>query len=652
MRFFSVLTLFLCLYSLPLSARVVLPSLFTDNMVLQQQTNAPLWGKAQPRKAVTVQASWTQQAYTATADEQGAWRLALPTPAAGGPYTLTFSDGAKLTLRNVMVGEVWLCSGQSNMEMPLAGWGKISNYEQEIANANYPNIRLLHVAKATSLAPQSDIRVEGGWQVCSPATIAEFSSTAYFFGRDLLQSLNVPIGLINSTWGGTPAEAWTSAESLSEMPDFRNYLATLKGRSATDIMQEYEKNLATWNSTVALADSSSAEGTPLWASPSFNDEAWQTMPLPALWENTALPNFDGVVWLRYTVDIPAALAGKELLLSLAEVDDNDITYFNGVQVGKTEGYNLFRRYKIPAKLVKRGKNIIALRVTDTGGGGGVYGSATDLSLSVSSSKKSQVEKISLAANWKYKATVDFNKLPPRPQSPNNASNPSALYNGMIHPLVPFAIKGAIWYQGEANASRAKQYRDLFPLMVLDWRKQWNADFPFYFVQLAGYAAQPADEDWAMLREAQLHALHLSNTGMAVATDIGDAKDIHPKNKQEVGVRLALLARANTYGQQIVSSGPLYKNYKVESGAIRISFSHTDGGLRAKSGAQLKGFTIAGADHKFYEATATIVGDEVVVSAPQVAFPLAVRYAWENDPEAANLCNAAGLPASPFRTDEY
>jgi sialate O-acetylesterase len=435
------------------------------------------------------------------------------------------------------------------------------------------------------------------------------------------------------------------------MPDYAAYLAAVKGKSAEGIVQEYERQLAAWNSMVALADSSPANGAPRRAAPDFDDSGWQTMPLPGMWEGAALPSFDGVVWLRCTVDIPAALAGRELLLSLAEVDDNDITYFNGVQVGSTEGYNLSRRYKVPAKLVKRGRNVIALRVTDTGGGGGVYGSAADLSLSAAAKGgKPQGEKISLAADWRYRATVDFGKLPPRPQSPLSASNPSTLYNGMIYPLVPFAIKGAIWYQGEANASRAGQYRDLFPLMVQDWRRQWNADFPFYFVQLAGFAAQPANEDWAMLREAQLHALHLANTGMAVATDVGDAQDIHPKNKQAVGTRLALLARANTYGQKLAAHSPLYRDYRVEGSAIRISFSHADGGLRSKGGAQLRGFTIAGADHVFHEATATIAGDEVVVSSPQVVRPLAVRYAWENNPDYANLCNAAGLPASPFRTD--
>lgn len=637
-------------------AKVALPALFSDNMVLQQQAAVPLWGKAQPHARVSVLPSWSSQPSAAVADAGGSWKVTLATPAAGGPHTLTISDGkGKLTLRNVMTGEVWLCSGQSNMEMPLAGWGRVNDYEQEIARAHYPNIRLLQVQQQASVQPQADVKVQGGgWQVCSPATVAEFSATAYFFGRSLHQNLsNVPVGLINASWGGTVAEAWTSAQSLECMPDFVEALAAMKGKTNDALHAEFRSSHERWLRQLALADGGLRDGALLWADPHLDDSRWSDITLPGLWEEKGLENLDGVVWLRYTLDLPAAWAGKDLELSLAAIDDDDITCFNGVQVGATVGYNLPRRYRVSGKLVKPGKNVIAVRVMDTGGGGGLHGQAADLHLKLAAAKKEQP--ISLAQAWKYKVAVDLRSLPPRPQSPDNPNRPSVLFNAMLHPLAPFTIKGAIWYQGEANAGRAQQYRELLPLLIRDWRRQWGSEFPFYFVQLASFLGTPSEpplSTWAALREAQLGALNVSNTGMAVAIDIGEMRDIHPKNKQEVGARLALLARANTYGQQIACSGPLFSAYRIENDKIRIAFAHADGGLKAKDGGALRGFAIAGPDHTFHEAEVAVEGSELVVRSPKVAFPVAVRYAWADCPSNANLCNAAGLPASPFRTDSY
>jgi sialate O-acetylesterase len=636
-------------------AKVELPALFSDNMVLQQQAAVPLWGKSTPNVSVSVLPSWASQPVATVADASGRWKLTLATPAAGGPHTLTISDGNELKLRNVMVGEVWLCSGQSNMEMPLAGWGRVNRYEQEVARAHYPNIRLLQVEKQANVQPQPDLKVQGGgWQVCSPATVAEFSAAAYFFGRDLHQNLNnVPVGLINASWGGTVAEAWTSAASLESMPDFAEALAAMKGKTNEELQEAYRSGNERWLRQLAVADGGLRGNVPLWAAPELDDSQWSSMTLPGLWEENGLSNLDGVVWFRYTLDLPAGWKGKDLELSFAAIDDEDITYFNGVQVGATNGHNLPRRYRVSGKLVKQGKNVIAVRVMDTGGGGGLYGEAADMQLRRAGAKKAQT--ISLAQAWKYKVAVDLSSLPPRPQSPDNPNRPSVLFNAMLHPLAPFTIKGAIWYQGEGNADRAQQYRELLPLLIRDWRRQWGSEFPFYFVQLAGFLGTPSEppvSTWAALREAQLNTLHVSNTGMAVAIDIGEMRDIHPKNKQDVGARLALLARANTYGQQLACSGPLYSAYRIEDDKIRISFAHADGGLKAKSGGALKGFTIAGPDRKFYEAEASIEGSEVVVRSPQVAFPVAVRYAWADYPNNANLCNAADLPASPFRTDSY
>ncbi|MDR0546214.1 MAG: 9-O-acetylesterase [Dysgonamonadaceae bacterium] len=631
------------------SAKIVLPDFFSDNMVLQQQTEAPVWGKADPKKTVKIVPSWDNQTYSVQADANGKWSVRLKTPVAGGPYSISFSDGKELKLNNVLVGEVWICSGQSNMEMPLSSsWGQVNNHLQEVANAGYPNIRLLHVAKATATQPASELKtLRQGWQACSPATILEFSAVAYFFGRDLYQNLNVPIGLINTSWGGTLAEAWTSAEALETMPYFRDAVQAIRTQDQTETMAQYNQKLAAWKAEVQAAD----KGWETWNQAGFNDSDWKTISVPQVWEKSVLPNFNGIAWLRKTVEIPAEWAGKDLVLNLDAIDDNDITYFNGQQIGATDGYTRIRKYIIPSKLVKKGSATIVVRVTDTSGDGGLYGEAHNIYIALKSNEKNT--KINLSGEWKIQPSADFAKCSPIPLSPENPHRPSVLYNAMLHPLIPYAMRGAIWYQGESNADRAEQYKELLPLMIRDWRKAWNNDFPFYLVQLANFRernTQPVESDWAELREAQLQTLHLDNTGMAVTIDIGEAKDIHPKNKQDVGLRLALAARANTYKQDIEFSGPLYQCYTIEGNQIRIHFSHA-GGLKTADNQVLTGFAIAGPDHQFHWADAHIDGNTVVVCSPKVAFPVAVRYAWSDNP-ACNLLNGAGLPASPFRTDDF
>ncbi|GHV63900.1 9-O-acetylesterase [Bacteroidia bacterium] len=640
-------TIFLLVGSLSLFARIELPKVFTDNLVLQQLAQAPIWGKATPNKDVTLTTSWDKKTYTTRADQAGKWLVKMQTPSAGGPYTITISDGKAVTLNNILIGEVWICSGQSNMEMPLADWGKVNNYEQEIAAATYPQIRLLHIDRRTSPLALDDLQgTESGWQVCSPATIPLFSSVAYFFGRNLYQNLNVPIGLINTSWGGTIAEAWTSGESLETMPDFNTQVQEVQVLSQEENEKIYELQYKVWKAASISADLGSKGH---WENPGFDDSEWRKMSLPSHWENNGLPGFDGVVWFRKTVEIPAAWAGKELLLNLGKIDDSDITYFDGVKVGETNGYKVSRSYKISAKQVKAGKVTITVRVTDTGGEGGLYGTPSELSLELAANKQ---EAIALAGDWKFQETIDKRQMRQAPspllQGPNH---PTVLYNAMIHPIVPYAVQGAIWYQGESNADRAEQYRTLFPLLIQDWRKDFGAHLAFYFVQLANFRGekpQPTESAWAELRDAQLHTLTLENTGMAVTIDIGEAADIHPKNKQDVGLRLALAARANTYKQNIAFSGPIYQSHKIVGNTIRVKFNHTNQGLKSKDNAPLKGFAIAGPDKKYYWGDAVIEGDEVVVTSPKVKFPTSVRYAWADNP-VCNLYNGAGLPASPFQT---
>ena len=486
-------------------ADIRLPAIIGDNMVLQQDQKATIWGWADPGEEVMVAVSWHNMKWAVTANHSGKWVYKMNPPKAGGPYEMTLSGKNTITIKNILVGEVWVCSGQSNMQMTVQS---SNNATAEIAAADYPNIRLFTVQRKVAQEPQKDC--EGSWSLCSPETVPGFSAVAYFFGRELRQRLNVPVGLIHTSWGGTPSEAWTRRGVLKSDTDFRPILDRYDDaiKKYPQAKKEYEQKVAEWK--------------------------------------------------------------------------------QAVQKAKAEGKN-----------APRG--------------------------------------------------------PRAPFGPGHPHSPSGLYNAMIAPLIPYAIQGAIWYQGESNAGRAYQYRKLFPAMIKNWRADWEqGDFPFLFVQLANFRAvkpDPNESDWAELREAQTMTLAVPNTGMATIIDIGDAVDIHPKNKQDVGKRLALWALAETYGKEIVYSGPLYKSMEVRGNQIVLHFDHVGGGLVAGGGEPLKGFAVAGADRKFVWADAKIEGDTVVVSSDQVSEPVAVRYAWADNP-VCNLYNKEGLPASPFRTDQW
>ena len=659
---------------LPSNADIRLPAVISDGMVLQQQTDCPIWGWADPGEVVVLGASWFHDEARATANEQGDWKTTLHTPAAGGPYTITIaseskhdggsSDGTNansdpITLSDVLIGEVWFCAGQSNMEWPLR-W--TDGAAEQIAAANYPQIRLFDVEHQIAVTPQADCR--GAWRGCAPDSVSGFSAVGYFFGRELHKELGVPIGLIGSNWGGTLAEAWTSAPALRQHGDFDNTLDVLvrEAREPGTIEQRGQQTLNAWWEDVRKADRGNREN---WQQPDFDTADWPTMTLPQVWERSELGNVDGVVWFRKDVDVPEEWVGRDLTLELGPIDDYDITWFNGAQVGElTEPGQWItpRKYTVPADVVRKGRNVIAVRVIDTGGNGGLVGKPEQLVLRPADGA-TDAEPISLVGAWQYRLSTPIDQMPPLPYVTRLHQNlPTALYNGMIAPLVPYALRGAIWYQGESNRMRARQYRTLFPAMIADWRQNWGlGDFPFYYVQIAPFNYGGDVGEAAELREAQMMTLKTPNTGMAVTMDIGNPADIHPRNKVTVGRRLAAWALAKTYGREgIIYSGPQYREMRVEGDAVRLLFDHTAGGLiagkREADGSitpavSVAGFQIAGADRMFVPAMAVIDGDTVVVRSPSVTKPVAVRYAWGAAAEAT-LFNKADLPASSFRTDEW
>jgi len=632
-------------------AQIALPACFTDNMVLQQQTMVNLWGTETAGKNFTVLTSWNNKTYKATGDARGNWKIKVSTSVYGGPYTITFNDGKITTLKNILIGEVWVCSGQSNMEMQLTGfYGDVLNLNYELADAaNYAEIRMLKIDNRTSFTPMSNVQTKGGWTICNPQTVRDFSAVAYFFAKNLFIDKHIPIGIINSTWGGTVAEAWTSGSALKTMPAFAPFVKAAEGGLTQQKLDaQYQTEVNGWIDSINVKDPGFQQGKLLWAEPGFDDSAWQKMMLPTYWEQAGEPGYDGTMWFRKKLTIPTAWAGRDLKLNMGGIDDYDVSYFNGAEIGHTESFFYTRSYTIPGSTVKAGENTIAVRVFDNGGLGGINKGPLQLSLAADTTGQ-----INLAGEWVYHKANVLTLLPQPPAQSNSPNRPTLIYNAMINPILPYTIKGVIWYQGESNADRATQYRQLFPLLINDWRQKWGeGNFPFYFVQIANYAAmdQPPAADWPALRDAQLSTLSLPNTGMAVTIDIGDANRIHPQNKQEAGRHLALIARAKTYGENIPYSGPIYKSQVIRGNKIELEFTHTDNGLLVK-GDTLKGFTIAGADKRFYPARAIISGNKVVVTSGDVANPIAVRYAWANNP-VCNLYNGANLPASPFRTDDW
>ncbi len=550
-------------------AKVVLPSYITDNMVVQRNSVMKITGHASSGSKVNVIAGWDSRSREVKADSEGKFDISLDTPDAGGPYSIIIADkDSKVKVGNVLSGELWLCSGQSNMEFPVEGWTSVMDADHVVSTARNPDIRLLQVKKRVAFSPQDDIETNmGGWVEAAPNTM-DFSAIAYLYAKELRDSLKVPVGVIDATWGGTPAEAWTSYGFLKGVPGFEGELSAMEscGFDASRLRENYEKEMGVW---MKLAQKGGEEIRP-------GDKLTGNV-LPAdYFERIGFGNgFDGIVWVQKEIDVPAEDAGKPMTLKLGAIDDEDVTYLNG---------------------------------------------------------------------------VDFSSLPKKPASIEGSSYPTVLYNAMIHPLRNLPIKGVLWYQGCANVGRAEQYETLFKSLINNWRDTWDSEFPFYFVQLAGWLApqsvQP-DSEWAALRNAQSKALQLPNTAMVSAIDLGNPGDIHPRDKQTVAHRLALTALGRDYGFDTNYKAPQCISMQKMGNKIVLKF---DDDLTVTSVAIL-GFIIGNADGDFDQAVARMADSRTLeLYSPLVKKPVCVRYDWADFPNG-NLYSRHGIPVAPFATDK-
>ena len=623
------------------SAQLRASRIIGDGMVMQRDVKVPVWGWSTAGAKVVV--TFDGKPFTATIDAAGAWAVTLPAMHAGGPHAMSIaSNGQLLRVGDILVGDVWICSGQSNMEFTVAS---ANNAEQEIAAANDPMIRHFKVPQSWSWTPEADL-AGGSWEKADPQHVGAFTAVGYFFARDLRKTVHVPIGLINTSWGGSRIEPWMSARALG-----------LDSAAMRKIMDEEngveQKTVATLRAKfgdLPEHDFGLVDGAAVWAAPALDDAGWAPITAPKLWEEQGYDGLDGIAWYRKSFDLTADEASHGITIALGMIDDSDESWINGHRIGGMHAaWNVQRRYDVPASALVAGRNEIAVRVEDTGGGGGIYGEPDSVYLLVGGVKRS------LAGQWKFKVgAVTLTTVSHKNQVP------TVLWNKMVAPLLPYPIKGALWYQGEANADRgddAFAYRKLFAGMITDWRKRWNVGtFPFLWVSLANYMAVDTvpnpNSSWAMLRESQSATLALPKTAEAIIIDIGETNDIHPKNKQDVGKRLALAARKIAYGETaLASSSPAYRGLTVKGNRATVALANA-AGLHTRDGGAVKGFAIAGADKHFVWAQASIVGTHVVVSSDAVPHPVAVRYAWADNPLDANLYNAAGLPATPFRTDRW
>jgi sialate O-acetylesterase len=627
----------------PSYTQIKLPRLVRDSMILQRDAHIKIWGWASKDEKIAVK--FNNKTYKTKADANGNWTVMLSPAKAGGPYTMDITAKNKISLKEILVGDVWFCSGQSNMVHQMGIHDVL--YAKEITEANNPQIRQFWVQTMTNLqGPQNDFP-SGYWKSAVGEDIRPFSAVAYFFAKKIYEKYHIPIGIINSSVGGTPIEAWTSEEGLKDFSEIQKTIQKNKDTAYTNSLSRP----ANTNRPQPQITDLGLTGEKKWFDVSYSPKGWKNINIPGYWEDQGIKDLNGVVWYRKEIDIPASMSGKPAKVFLGRIIDADVLYINGKQVGITTYQYPQRRYAVAADVLKAGKNIFVIKVTNTAGKGGFV---PDKPYYIFSGH----DTVDLKGTWQYKVGDVFIPRPPGGGGGfgiNAQNQPTALYNAMAAPAINYTIKGFVWYQGESNTGRAAEYATLQPAMINDWRIKWNlGELPFIYAQLPGfmdYNYIPSESNWALFRESQLKSLSVPNTTMAVTIDLGEWNDIHPDNKKDVGERLAFGALKIAYGENIVYSGPIYQSAMVEGNKIVISFHHTGSGLTTNDGEVPAEFAIAGEDKKFVWAKAKMEGDKIVVWSDAVAKPMYVRYAWADNPVNPNLYNKEGLPASPFRTDK-
>ncbi|MCP9767076.1 hypothetical protein EGI22_04085 [Lacihabitans sp. LS3-19] len=635
MKVIKLFTLLLFFNILKVDAQIRLPKLISNDMVLQRDKPVKIWGWASPKEKITL--TLNTKKYKTTADNDGNWELMLPSQIAASGQVINLKGKNDIILKNIAFGDVYFCSGQSNMVHQMELHHVL--YAKDIAEANNENIRQFWIPTATNLVEKKDDYPNASWKVCTPENVRQFSAVAYFFAKKIYDKYKVPIGIINASVGGTPIEAWTSEDGLKDFSKIMEIIQKNKDTAYVNSFSRFKRP------QIVSKDKGELE-SPKWFETAYQPKGWLPITVPGNWEDQGVNNLNGVVWYRKEINIPASMLNKPSKVFLGRIVDADALYINGVKVGQTGYMYPQRRYPIPNNLLKEGKNILVVKVTNNGGKGGFV---PDKPYGLIAGN----DTLALNGTWQYKVGEAFN--PPSTVYPSfSAQNqPTSLFNAMAAPATKFTIKGFVWYQGESNAGRPQEYAALQKAQILDWRKQWSqGELPFLFVQLPNFMDAnylPSESQWAELREAQLKASNTLNTAMAVGIDLGEWNDIHPDNKKDVGERLAQAALQLVYKENVVSSGPIFKNASIENNKITLSFEHVGGGLKSKDGEELREFAIAGADKKFKWATAKIVGDKIEVYNPEIAQPYYVRYAWADNPNV-NFYNVEGLPASPFRTD--
>jgi sialate O-acetylesterase len=624
-------------------AEITLPKTISDGMVLQRDRQLKIWGFASSKERIQV--AFRGRSWKTTADGAGGWAVWLPPMSAGGPFTMEIKGTNSLIIKDILIGDVWLCSGQSNMVHYLDLHKE--RYDREIAAANYPEIRQFLVPTSTNLStPLSDV-AGGSWKAATPDNVLRFSVIAYFFAKAIYDKYQVPIGIINASVGGTPIEAWTSESGFQKFPDILDVIDKNRDTAYVNNVNRRARLHAEAVARNRSADLGMDEPV-RWYDTSYSAREWRTINIPGYWEDQGVRDLDGVVWYKREIDLPSGCAGLPAKIAMGRIVDADILYVNGRQIGQTTYQYPQRRYEVPDGVLRDGRNVLVIRVINTSGKGGFV---PDKPYTLTVAGKSY----DLKGYWQYKVGAVYERED-RVESIPLQSQPTALYNAMIAPLTDFALRGFVWYQGESNAGRPGNYEELMRALITDWRLQWKQpEAPFLYVQLPNYMDvnySPGDSQWALMREAQLNVLDVPHTAMVVAIDLGEWNDIHPGNKKPIGDRLALAARAIAYGERdVVYSGPVYRSHEVEGNRIWINFTGVGTGLISIDGASLTQFEVAGADKKFVWAKAKIEDNKVVVWSDLVSTPMYVRYAWADNPAGANLYNKEGLPATPFRTDQ-